>query len=82
MHFSKLVTGEVIKQCNGSTAIHTSLGRVLFPTHALKVDGYQLQESLDSQLKRFLDLESTRIQSEEHSEFKKCISYKWLKVQS
>ena len=76
--YYKLVTGEVIQQCNGLTAIHTRLGWVLsgpvhglsqeissvnlVSTHALKVDGYQLQESLDSQLKGFWDLESMGIQ--------------------
>ena len=71
--YYKLVTGEVIQQCNGLTAIRTRLGWVLsdpvhgllqeisvnlVSTHVLKVDGYQLQESLDSQLKGFWDLES------------------------
>ena len=50
----------------------------LVSTHALIVIGYQLQESLNSQLKGFWNLESMGIQSEEHSvydEFKKCITY-------
>ena len=50
----------------------------LVSTHALIVIGYQLQESLNNQLKGFWNLESMGFQSEEHSvydEFKKCITY-------
>ena len=52
----------------------------LVSTHALIAIGYQLQESLNSQLKGFWNLESMGTQSEElyhsvYDEFKKCITY-------
>ena len=43
----------------------------LITTHALRVDAYQPQESLDHRLKQFWDLESMGIQSEECSMYEK-----------
>ena len=81
--YYQLVTGEVIHQHNGPTAIHIKLGWVLsgpvsgrsqkatsvnlVTTHALLVDTYQPQESLDHRLKQFWDLESMGIRPNEHS---------------
>ena len=81
--YYQLVTGEVIYQHNGPTAIHTKLGWVLsgpvsgmsqkatlvnlVTTHALLVDTHQPQESLDYQLKQFWDLESMGIRPDECS---------------
>ena len=81
--YYQLVTGEVIYQHNGPTAIHTKLGWILsgpvsgmsqkatlvnlVTTHALLVDTYQPQESLDHQLKQFWDLESMGIRPDECS---------------
>ena len=85
--YYQLVTGEVLHERNGLTAIHTRLGWVfsgpvsgmsqqdistnLVITHALFVDAYQPQESLDHCLKQFWDLESMGIQPRECSVYDK-----------
>lgn len=80
--YYQLVTGEMIHERNGLTAIHTKLGWVLsgpvcgvsqiastnlVMTHTLLVDAYQPQELLDHCLKQFWDLESMGIQPRECS---------------
>ena len=98
--YYQLVTGEVIYQQNGPAAIHTKLGWVLsgpvsgvsqddtsvnlVTTHALLVDTYQPQESLDHRLKQFWDLESMGIQPDEcsiYDSFEKGILYNGKRYQ-
>ena len=85
--YYQLVTGEVLHEHNGLTAIHTRLGWVLsgpvsgmslkdtstnlVMTHTLFVDTYQPQESLDHCLRQFWDLDSMGIQSRERSVYDK-----------
>ena len=85
--YYQLVTGEIIHERNGLTAIHTRLEWVLsgpvygmsqsttsanlVMTHALSVDVYQPQESLEHRLKQFWDLESMGIQPQECSVYDK-----------
>ena len=71
-----LVTGRVIRGRSGPTAIHTKVGWVLSgpteqqevavnltftSTHALKVDAYPIEPTLDDNLKQFWELESLGI---------------------
>ena len=83
-----LVTGRVLRGRNGPTAIHTKFGWVLSgpadqkvtsvnlslsTTHALRIDSYPMDQSLDDHLKRFWELESLGIMKDESSVYEKFV---------
>ena len=87
-HYWKLTTGEVVFGNSGPTAIGTSIGWVLsgpidgvpkddssvyLSVHALQTDVQTINQSLDSQLKMFWELESLGIANEESSVYDKFI---------
>ncbi|ORU90924.1 MAG: hypothetical protein A6F71_08245 [Cycloclasticus sp. symbiont of Poecilosclerida sp. M] len=83
-----LVTGRVRRGSSGPMAIETKVGWVLSgptgqqettvnlavtPTHALRIDTYPIEQSLDDQLRRFWELESLGIMRDESSVYEKFI---------
>ena len=75
-----LVTGKVIRGKSGPMAIHTKVGWILLgpatnlttvnltfssPTHALKIDTFKVEPNMDDQLKKFWELESLGIPTNE-----------------
>ena len=84
----ELVTGRVIWSTSGRTAIETRVGLVLSKqieeletmvnftlssTHALRIDCYPLDQTLDDQLKQFWELEALGISTDEPSIYEKFI---------
>ena len=81
------VTGRVIKGTSEPTAIHTKVGWILSgpvgdqvvvnltltSTHALRVDTFMAEPSLDDQLKKFWELESLGIPKDESSVYERFL---------
>ncbi len=86
-----LVTGKVIKGESGPIAIHTKVGWILSgpataskqvavnlavaTTHALKIDSFVAEPSLDDQLKRFWELESLGIPIHQSSVYERFLKH-------
>ena len=83
-----LVTGRVIRGKSGPTAVHTKVGWILSgpatnqtpvnltlssPIHTLKIDTFKVEPSLDDQLKRFWELESLGIPTDEAPVYEKFL---------
>ena len=83
-----LVTGRVVRRRSEPIAIHTKVGWVLSgpadqqevavnltftSTHALKVDAYPVEPTLEGRLKQFWDLESLGVMRDEKSVYDKFV---------